>query len=239
MPYRPTKSIVRKSLFDKLSPFHYDSVLDLFSGTGIMGFEAASRGANSITFVEQHGKCIDLLKEKISDTSWKKSIGCLKLISVLTDSAPEQIDYLLPELIPLITSQTSNPKREVKEESTRALNKCCSRISNPDVIPLIPKLVEANKDPSKTIIAIDALMETTFVKSFPDELPPLVESPQVTTEPSDLITANAVSVDAMDTAFVRSKPDELPPLSGSPQVTTTPVALIAAKAVRVLALLVK
>ncbi|MBT3179921.1 MAG: methyltransferase [Candidatus Marinimicrobia bacterium] len=63
MPYRPTKSIVRKSLFDKLSPFHYDSVLDLFSGTGIMGFEAASRGANSITFVEQHGKCIDLLKE--------------------------------------------------------------------------------------------------------------------------------------------------------------------------------
>ena len=106
---------------------------------------------------------LNLLKEKISDTSWKKSIGCLKLISALTDSAPEQIDYLLPELIPLITSQTSNPKREVKEESTRALNKCCSRISNPDVIPLIPKLVEANKDPSKTIIAIDALMETTFV----------------------------------------------------------------------------
>ena len=29
LPYRPTKSLVRKSLFDHLTPFEYDSVLDL------------------------------------------------------------------------------------------------------------------------------------------------------------------------------------------------------------------
>ena len=43
--YRPMKSIVRKSIFDKLVPFQYNSVLDMFSGTGIFGFESASRGA--------------------------------------------------------------------------------------------------------------------------------------------------------------------------------------------------
>ena len=63
LQYRPTKSRVRKSLFDKLTPFNYITVLDLFSGTGIMGYEAASRGATSVTFVEKHGKSLDLMKE--------------------------------------------------------------------------------------------------------------------------------------------------------------------------------
>jgi len=106
---------------------------------------------------------LQLIKEKMLQNSWKKSLGCLKLISVLTELAPEQIDYLLPELIPLITSQASSTKKEIREESTIALNKCCDLISNPDVIPLIPKLLEANKNIDKTAEAIEALMETTFV----------------------------------------------------------------------------
>ena len=63
MSYRPTKSRVRKSLFDKLTPYSYNTVLDLFSGSGIMGFEAASRGALSVTFVEKHRKSLELMKE--------------------------------------------------------------------------------------------------------------------------------------------------------------------------------
>ena len=62
MPYRPTLSRIRKSLFDILFPFNYQNVLDLFSGTGILGFEAASRGANTITFVERDRKSIQLLE---------------------------------------------------------------------------------------------------------------------------------------------------------------------------------
>jgi len=62
-PYRPTKSRVRKSIFDKITPFHYQSVLDCFSGSGILGFESASRGASHITFVEKHRKTFSLLKK--------------------------------------------------------------------------------------------------------------------------------------------------------------------------------
>tara|TARA_A100001037_G_scaffold72153_1_gene64574 strand:+ start:2296 stop:2805 length:510 start_codon:yes stop_codon:yes gene_type:complete len=54
IPYRPTKSRVRKSVFDKLQSFQFHSVLDLFAGSGIMGFEAASRGGSEITFIEKH-----------------------------------------------------------------------------------------------------------------------------------------------------------------------------------------
>ena len=59
--YRPTKSRVRKSIFDVISPFGFSSVLDLFSGTGILGFESIRRGASSITFVEKDAKSIRLL----------------------------------------------------------------------------------------------------------------------------------------------------------------------------------
>jgi len=59
--YRPTKSRVRKSIFDVISPFDFSSILDLFSGTGILGFESISRGASTITFVEKDAKSIRLL----------------------------------------------------------------------------------------------------------------------------------------------------------------------------------
>ena len=64
LPYRPTKARVRKSLFDSLIPYKYERVLDLFSGSGILGFEAASRGSNSITFVENNYRIMSLFKKK-------------------------------------------------------------------------------------------------------------------------------------------------------------------------------
>ena len=63
LPYRPTKSMVRKSIFDRLAPFNFSMVLDLFSGSGIFGFEAASRGANNVSFVENNSKIMNLIKK--------------------------------------------------------------------------------------------------------------------------------------------------------------------------------
>ena len=63
LPYRPTKSIVRKSLFDLLRPFNYQTVLDLFSGSGAFGFESGSRGSHSITFVENNKIASNYLKQ--------------------------------------------------------------------------------------------------------------------------------------------------------------------------------
>ncbi len=53
---RPTSARVRKSLFDILGNLAGTSVLDLFAGTGALGFEAASRGASAVTFVEREKK---------------------------------------------------------------------------------------------------------------------------------------------------------------------------------------
>ena len=68
LPYRPTTSIVRKSLFDILHNISGKSVLDLYAGTGVIGFEAASRGAKQVTFVDSSLRVNSLLK--INSTSF-------------------------------------------------------------------------------------------------------------------------------------------------------------------------
>jgi 16S rRNA (guanine966-N2)-methyltransferase len=49
---RPTSDRVRESAFNLIGPVDGASVLDLFAGSGAMGLEALSRGAESATFVE-------------------------------------------------------------------------------------------------------------------------------------------------------------------------------------------
>lgn len=61
---RPTLDRVRESLFNILYPDVSDSVfLDLFSGSGAIGFEALSRGAKEVVFVDRSKEVVSHLKE--------------------------------------------------------------------------------------------------------------------------------------------------------------------------------
>ncbi len=52
---RPTPARVKEALFSILAGRVSDArILDLFAGTGALGFEALSRGASAVTFVEAH-----------------------------------------------------------------------------------------------------------------------------------------------------------------------------------------
>jgi len=65
--YRPTQAKVKKSLFDILGPDLIDSTfLDLFAGTGAVGLEALSRGADKVSFVEDSLPRINILKENLA-----------------------------------------------------------------------------------------------------------------------------------------------------------------------------
>jgi 16S rRNA (guanine966-N2)-methyltransferase len=51
---RPTTDPIRETLFNWLQPYLPESnCLDLYAGSGALGFEAASRGANSVLLVEK------------------------------------------------------------------------------------------------------------------------------------------------------------------------------------------
>jgi 16S rRNA (guanine966-N2)-methyltransferase len=63
LPIRPTTNVVRETLFNWLAPFiNGASCLDLFAGSGALGFEALSRGASYVVMVDQSYAVIEALK---------------------------------------------------------------------------------------------------------------------------------------------------------------------------------
>ncbi|MFO8025122.1 16S rRNA (guanine(966)-N(2))-methyltransferase RsmD [Thiohalophilus sp.] len=63
---RPTPDRVRETLFNWLAPVIDGArVLDLFAGSGALGFEAASRGASQVTLVDSHPRVISQLQQNI------------------------------------------------------------------------------------------------------------------------------------------------------------------------------
>ncbi|WP_320669944.1 16S rRNA (guanine(966)-N(2))-methyltransferase RsmD [Patulibacter defluvii] len=62
---RPTADRVRESLFSILGPLDGERVLDLFAGSGALGLEALSRGAEAVTFVERDRRAAAVLRDNL------------------------------------------------------------------------------------------------------------------------------------------------------------------------------
>ncbi len=64
---RPTTDRIKEVIFNKLQSLVEDSeVLDLYSGTGSLAFEAVSRGALHVTAVEKHPKSVEIIKKNMA-----------------------------------------------------------------------------------------------------------------------------------------------------------------------------
>ena len=63
---KPTLDKVKEAIFDMIQFDVVDSVvLDLFSGTGALGVEAISRGANKTYLVDNNAQAIKIIKENL------------------------------------------------------------------------------------------------------------------------------------------------------------------------------
>ena len=61
---RPTMGRIRETLFNWLSDYIKDTYcLDLFAGSGALGFEALSRGCAHVTFIDRSNDVIKALKQ--------------------------------------------------------------------------------------------------------------------------------------------------------------------------------
>lgn len=87
---RPTADRVREALFNILGrQFLGANVLDLFAGTGALGIEALSRGAQTAVFVDNNLRSLDVLRKNLDRCAlqncsraiqWDiaRSLACLK-----------------------------------------------------------------------------------------------------------------------------------------------------------------
>jgi len=63
---RPTSDRVKEALFSMLGPLEGATVLDLFAGTGALGIEALSRGAERAVFVERDPRAMHVLQDNLA-----------------------------------------------------------------------------------------------------------------------------------------------------------------------------
>ncbi|MCX5707422.1 MAG: 16S rRNA (guanine(966)-N(2))-methyltransferase RsmD [Candidatus Omnitrophica bacterium] len=85
---RPTEDRVRKALFDILGDVSGLTFLELFAGSGSVGLEALSQGAQEVFFVEHLRQAGLALEENI------KSLGCQDRVKVICQDAFRAIENI-------------------------------------------------------------------------------------------------------------------------------------------------
>ena len=91
METRPTSDKVREAIFGILGgAFVDEAVLDLFAGTGALGIEALSRGAERAVFVERRPPACAVIRQNLAHTKFedRSRVMCMtveRALQVLTE----------------------------------------------------------------------------------------------------------------------------------------------------------
>jgi len=101
LPARPTTDLAREALFNVLHnslELAGIAALDLFGGTGSVGYELASRGAGSVTIVEQHGPSVAFIKKMLAELKLEDGARVIKgdVFSFLK-SAGDTYDFIFAD----------------------------------------------------------------------------------------------------------------------------------------------
>jgi len=96
---RPTTDRMRERVFSMLTHGRYPDmhgarVADLFAGTGALGLEALSRGAEHVTFVEKSAPSIACLKKNISALKAENACNILQVSARSLPSTGEAYDFI-------------------------------------------------------------------------------------------------------------------------------------------------
>jgi 16S rRNA (guanine966-N2)-methyltransferase len=175
---RPTTDKVREAVFSRLESWGFltgTRVLDLFAGSGALGFEAASRGAAEVTLVERHKPAIRTITANARAISRSLSHAVsleIKSLSALTflqsyegtsfdvvfldppyDYANRELEKVLTALKPHLVSDATL----VVERDSRS----------PDlIIPDSLQLIQQKKYGETTLWWLEPVQTTTADESF-------------------------------------------------------------------------
>ena len=77
---RPTLDVVKEACFSVIGPWIQDKVgLDLFAGSGNIGLESLSRGAQFIHFVDGSNQACQIIKENIKALNFEKESSVYRM----------------------------------------------------------------------------------------------------------------------------------------------------------------
>lgn len=82
---RPTADRVKEAIFSMLGPLEGARVLDLFAGTGALGIEALSRGAEMAVFVERDPAALAALRANLDVLRLSPPVARIRAVDSLAE----------------------------------------------------------------------------------------------------------------------------------------------------------
>jgi 16S rRNA (guanine966-N2)-methyltransferase len=100
---RPTSDRVRENVFNLLGPVDGATVLDLYAGSGALGLEALSRGAERVVFVENDAEAVHTIEQNLDRLRLSAQVRRDDALTVLAGEAGAGRKYDLVLLDPPYT----------------------------------------------------------------------------------------------------------------------------------------
>ncbi|MCB0401563.1 MAG: 16S rRNA (guanine(966)-N(2))-methyltransferase RsmD [Flavobacteriales bacterium] len=100
LPVRPTTDFAKEALFNILgNEFELDgiTVLDLFSGTGNIAYEFASRGAKTITCIDANNHCVSYIKRTAKELGFDQLDVYKNDVFQYLKKYPKQFDIIFAD----------------------------------------------------------------------------------------------------------------------------------------------
>lgn len=104
-----------------------------------------------------------IIKSILSAQKWAEKITGLECIEALVESAPAQLAFRVPDLIPVVSESMWDTKPEVKKHAYGTMEKVCNLIVNKDIDRFIPELIKCIAKPENVPETVHLLGATTFV----------------------------------------------------------------------------
>jgi RNA methyltransferase, RsmD family len=94
---RPTTDSVKEAVFNIIqADIEGRKVLDLFAGTGQLGIEALSRGAESAVFIDSDSESLKIVKENLSLCGFKATVIKTDAVSYLENCGTFDLIFIDP-----------------------------------------------------------------------------------------------------------------------------------------------
>lgn len=94
---------------------------------------------------------------------WQEKQTGLSIIEALVSSAPTQLSFRVPDLLPVVSESMWDTKPEVKKMAYGTMEKICGLIVNKDIERFIPELIKCIAKPENVPETVHLLGATTFV----------------------------------------------------------------------------
>lgn len=91
---RPTQGMVKQAIFNMVgAAIEGETVLDLFAGSGALGIEALSRGAERVTFVDQQPRGLAILRQNLDALGFKQRAKVVRAdVARWIEASPDEMN---------------------------------------------------------------------------------------------------------------------------------------------------